>query len=408
MKACFITYDGLSDQLGTSQILPYVEGLAAAGHRMWLVSFEKPERYAQNAEALQAQCARAGITWLPQRYHKRPPVLSTLYDLMVMRRVMRQLHATERLELLHCRSYLPMLVALPLQRRGGPRVLFDLRGFWADERVEGGLWPQGSAPYRAIYRFFKRREATWVSAADAVVSLTHAGARVIRSWQTPQAQARPLAVIPCSADFDHFTLVDEEQRRAARAALGLPVTGLVIGYLGALGTWYRLPEMIRLYALAREVQPEARLLVLTAEPRALVEAEATRQGLDPSAIIVRFAPRAEVPRLMAAADVGLNFIQASFSKQASSPTKLGELLAMGIPVLANAGVGDVAQILTDTGGGLVLPDLSEAALRQAVAELPALLSRDRAAIRQAALRIYDLAQARASYAELYRQLSTHG
>jgi hypothetical protein len=112
-----ITYDGLTDQLGTSQVLPYIEGLAAAGHQMWLISFEKPERFTPEAEAsLRARCAQAGITWLPQRYHKRPPVLSTMGDVYRMRQVLHTLHAREQFQLLHCRSYLPMLVAMPLRR----------------------------------------------------------------------------------------------------------------------------------------------------------------------------------------------------------------------------------------------------------------------------------------------------
>ena len=410
MNACFLSYDGLTDPLGTSQVLPYVEGLAAAGHRLWLISFEKPDRFTPEAQAaLRARCANASITWLPQPYHKRPPVLSTLYDLWLMRRALHALHRQVGFQLLHCRGYLPMLVAMPLRRSAsatstGTRVVFDMRGFWADERVDGGLWPQRHPLYRAIYRFFKRREAHWVSGADAIVSLTYAAARLLTQWRQPQARQRPLVVIPCTADFDHFQQVTPVRRSAARAALGLPEQGLVIGYLGALGTWYRLPEMLRLFALALQRHPEARMLILTAEPRALVDAEAARHGLDPERIVVRFAPRAQLPSLMAAADVGLSFILPSFSKVASSPTKLGELLAMGIPVLANAGVGDVAEILSRTQGGHMLPDLSEASLQAAADALPELLARAPEAIRAQARPVYDLAHARAAYAGLYATL----
>src|SRR4051794_20204501 len=40
----YITYDGLTDPLGRSQVLPYLTGLAERGHRITVLSCEKPER----------------------------------------------------------------------------------------------------------------------------------------------------------------------------------------------------------------------------------------------------------------------------------------------------------------------------------------------------------------------------
>jgi glycosyltransferase involved in cell wall biosynthesis len=405
MRACFLSYDGLSDPLGGSQIWPYVAGLAEAGHDMTLVSFEKADRYAAQGAELHRIAEAAGVKWLPQRYHRRPPVLSTLGDLLTMRRTLWREHEHAPFELIHVRSYLPMEVAINYAQRTGARLLFDMRGFWADERVEGGLWPQLNPLYRAIYRYFKRAEQRYVRAADSIVSLTEAGAQVLRTWPGYLAAPKPITVIPCSADFEHFSLVTPAAREAARRELSLPIEALVLGYLGAIGTWYRLPEMLRLVRLAMDRNEDVYFLVLTAEDPEMVFEEAGKQAVPKERVLVRRASRAEVPRWMAAANVGLSFIQPSFSKTASSPTKLGELLAMGIPVLVNAQVGDVEAIVTRVGGGRVLPDLSEASLSAAADSLPSLLALSPAQLRAAALPIYDLARARASYAQVYAALS---
>ena len=68
-----------------------------------------------------------------------------------------------------------------------------------------------------------------------------------------------------------------------------------------------------------------------------------------SSSIIRPATREEVPRLLAAADLGIFLIKPVFSKTASSPTKMGEMLAVGLPIVANAGVGDVEQMVERYG-----------------------------------------------------------
>ena len=64
-----------------------------------------------------------------------------------------------------------------------------------------------------------------------------------------------------------------------------------------------------------------------------------------------------MPALIAAADLGVSFILATYSAKASCPTKFGEMLAMGIPVIANAGVGDIAEIAARNRSGAIVERL---------------------------------------------------
>src|SRR5436309_2589517 len=80
------------------------------GHRITLVSFEKAGRSNEERGAVRTACAAAGIDWRPLRYHKRPPVLSTVYDLQTMRLLVVRVQREQRFDVVHCRSYLPALV----------------------------------------------------------------------------------------------------------------------------------------------------------------------------------------------------------------------------------------------------------------------------------------------------------
>jgi len=368
VKVLYLSYDGMTDPLGGSQVLPYLEGLSRRGHRIWLISCEKPGAGEKAWAEVRATCERAGIEWHPLTYHRRPPVLSTLWDVRAMHREAKELRKAVGFDIVHCRSYVPALVGLWLKRDFGTCFLFDMRGFWPEEKVESGSWRLSNPLFRAVYRYFKAREADFFREADAIVSLTSAGREEMLARQGTRPEA-PITVIPCCVDFDHFTIPSADQRLAARAELGLAPDASVLAYLGSLGGIYMLDEMLRFFVAFRERKPGARFLFITRNDPHPILAAAARLGIGADELVIRAASRDEVPCFLAAADFGIAFKRSSFSAAACSPTKLGEMLAAGIPMVVNAGVGDVDQVMADTRAGVVVNAFDRANLLAAVDEL---------------------------------------
>src|SRR5262249_14600194 len=148
----------------------------------------------------------------------------------------------------------------------------------------------------------------------------------------------PITVIPCCVDFDHFPLATPVSRLAARRRLAIAADAHVLTYLGSLGSWYMLDEMLDFFNVQASRFGEPCFLFVTPDdPHPIREAARTR-GIDPDRLTIVAATRDDVPQLMAAADFGIFFIKPVFSKTASSPTKMGEMLAVGLPIIANAGV----------------------------------------------------------------------
>ncbi|MFO7864208.1 MAG: glycosyltransferase [Salinivirgaceae bacterium] len=333
----------MTDPLGQSQVLPYLKGLAAHGHSISLLSFEKPDRYDEMRHVIEREVHAAGIDWYPQKYTSKPPVVSAWLDYRKMVRKAVAEHKRTRFDIVHCRGYLPAMAGRVLKKRFGVKLLFDMRGFWADERVEGGIWPRTNPVYRFVYQYFKRREKELLISADEVISLTRAGKKIIQSWPLMEGRTDNISVIPCCADFKHFSPEQVQVSRALvlKQELGIDDSDFVLSYLGSIGSWYMLPEMLAFFKVLLEYKPNARMLFITRDSREQIQAEAQKQGIDPNRIICRGAPRSEVPILLSLSSLSVFFIKPVFSKQASSPTKLAEILGMGIPVMANAGVGDV-------------------------------------------------------------------
>lgn len=402
----YLSYDGMTDPLGQSQVLAYLEGLSALGYRFTLISFEKSERFEKSKSIIEQRCKASGINWMPLNYTKKPPVLSTIYDVWKLSKVVRQVSLKDRFQIIHCRSYITALVGLTFKRKHDVKFVFDMRGFYADERVDGGLWDKSHPVYGFVYRFFKRKELAFFSEADYVISLTQAGKKIIHSWKNIPAQPIPIQVIPCCADLDVFdsNKVSEQQKIQLRTQLQLAESDFVLSYLGSIGTWYMLDEMLDFFKILLAIQSDAKFLFITNESPAFILTKIQERDIDEAAIRIVSSPHTLVPAYLSLSDAGIFFIKPVFSKQASSPTKQGELMGMGILHICNKGVGDVDEIVRETNCGVVVNNFTNVDYQKAVDELLQKLNFPNQQIRESAFQFYSLEKGVKLYAQVYESV----
>nr|MBI3612115.1 glycosyltransferase family 4 protein [Nitrospirota bacterium] len=354
----YISYDGICEPLGQSQILPYLSGLAALGAAITLISFEKPADLFDRERVLacRREMSARGIRWIPLKYHKRPTLLATAYDVFVGLVAALSVVVRYRVKIIHSRSYIAALMAWILQRLMGVRFIFDMRAFWADERAESGSLAGGGLVYRVV----KRLERRFLSDADEVVILTEAARSVVN--QQAGLTVRRLSVVPTCVDLARF--VSQSDRPRDR-------TAPVFVYAGSIASWYLPEEMLRLFARARERFPRARFLMLTRQRRE-AEKELASWKFPDGAVTLLSVSHDQVSAQLAQADVGLAFYKPGPSRSGTCPTKIGEYLAMGLPVVVNCGVGDVEEIVGKNDVGAVIRAFTPEAYDQAIQRLESL------------------------------------
>ena len=389
----YISYDGMLEPLGQSQVVAYLEKLAP-GRRIHLISFEKAADWAESPrrDAMRARLGQAGIAWYPLRYHKSPSALATAWDMAAGSAKAITLVRRQGLGIVHARSYVAAAMALAATKVTDAKLLFDMRGFWADERVDGGLWPEDGALHRAA----KALEKKLLLAADHVVTLTHASVAEIRRFPYLAGRAPPIDVIPTCADLDRFTLQDAPTP-----------SSFTLGYVGSVGTWYLLDEMLEFFSRLRAVEPAARMLVVNRGEQDRIRQRAAALGVDSGAMEITAADHADMPRQVARMSAAMALVKPSWSKIASAPTKLAEYLGCGAPCLGNAGVGDLEAILEGRQVGVIVRGFSAAELDEGAAALLSLsLEPDiRQRCRAVALDIFSLERGVECYAEIYQRLA---
>jgi glycosyltransferase involved in cell wall biosynthesis len=393
------------EPLGQTQVIPYLRELAKRGVRYTLLSFEKPQAFTSEgqhrAAELKQQLLAQGIEWHFLRYHQRPSLPATLFDVVAGIRYASRLVRRNKIELVHARAHIPATIALALKRKFGIRMIFDLRGLMAEEYVDANHWPRDGLRYRVT----KATERRVFAGTDAIVTLTKRIWPIINKWDGLKGRTVHHAVIPCCVDLSLFNFSEDERARR-RAELRLD-NRLTLVYSGSLDGWYLTEEMANFFAALLQRRSDAYLLWLTTGSPDRVRQLMNARKVSEEHYGVRAVKAREVPSYLAAADLGLAFIKRCMSKIASSPTKNGEYLACGLPVIINAGIGDSDALVTEWEAGVLLNEVNETHFQTAFDSIESLM--DSSAVkkraRHVAEKLFDLETIGAQrYARLYESV----
>ncbi len=401
----YICYFGLREPLVQTQVLPYLRQLRSAELQLSLLTFEPRLSDSWTAEEIahqQAALKAEGISWHYLKYHKRPSLPATIFDMALGARKILQLIRSEGVSVLHARNHIPGVMSAIAKRLRGGRLVFDIRGFMPEEYVDAGVWPENGFLYRGL----KGVERYLFRVSDAFVLLTEKARDIVfPGCSDTDELGRPIEVIPCCVDFARF---DQEQtsREIIRSEFNL--TGRrVIVYVGSFGGWYLTDEMTDFLVAAHKQDASTFSLILTQSPREMVGAQMTKLDIGRNDFLVAEVKPREIPRFLKAADIAISFIKPCYSKQSSSPTKIAEYLASGLPIVCNAGIGDLDALIVEKRVGALLHEFNEQAYLAALNEIGEMRLEEGLGerLRQVARQEFDLATVgRTRYRRLYERL----
>lgn len=333
-------YDGLTDPLGQSQVLSYLKHLSK-DYSFDVIGYEKPEVFKGASDRINKEIAGLDIKWLPIKYHKNPPIISTIYDLYMGRKIALKNGHLQNYDLIHCRSAAIGAVALSLKKIFGAKLLFDMRGWWADEKKDSGAW--NSIIYQPIYSYFKNLEKELFKYCHHSISLTTAGYREIINQNLKASDQ--VSVIPTCVDFEIFKPFDLQTRQMVRKELQIGFNDKVILYSGSLGGNYNIDTIVETYKASKELKYDSKILILSHTDPSYIRAELKKYNIPINDIRIKGCNYDEVYRYLMCGDVGIINYHRCFSTIGRSPTKMGEYWACGLPVLCKKDTGDVDNVI---------------------------------------------------------------
>lgn len=390
-RLLYISSGGVREPLIQSQVLAYLKQLVSSLDSCHLLTIERAEFPETERLDIENKLASCGITWHPMIISNRIRAIGMLHEIRSGWRLSRHIVKKYRISLVHARSFVPGRIGLKLRKQFPLKFLYDMRGLWTLEKVA-----KGSIRNKLVVRIFQQLENELFERSDHIISLTESG----KTYLQQHGFINPITVIPTCVDINRFPSVEIPQSD--------PPNKLIV--VGSMGPGYLPNWLFRFYQGCLFEWPKLKLAIVTRSKHKHVMELASSLGCSHSQMEILSAQPSEIPALIAQADVGLCFTASQTALVANFPTKMGEYLAAGKPVVANAGIGDVDAILRTNHVGVILTGRDSGSIATAVSELKTLL-RDA----NLSIRCRGVAQRRLSveygadkYREVYQKLLLSG
>lgn len=365
----YICYWSFQDPLCQTQSLAYLRELTARGHEFALMTFEQ-QKYAltpSQSSAMKRVLGSQGIYWYPLSYHKRLLLLSKAIDFVSGVVKGLWIVSRHRPQVVHSRASNAAAIALMLSRLCRIKFLYDADSMISEEYADTEHWSRGSWAFR-ITTWLERQA---LKSADSIVVLSE---RMRRDVIDQLGDSVSIETIPCCVDTTAFRY-DQRAREVRRRELGIDDEKLLV-YVGKTGPRYLINEMFEFFKIARERIGPARLLILSGDPPEAFRIVAEGLGVDRRDYVVRHADRMEVSEWLSASDAGLAFIRGGKCERGSSPVKIGEYLAVGLPVVVTEGIGDYSDLIERERVGIVVKEWTVAGYLEGADRLSSLWADD--------------------------------
>ena len=342
----YLSLTGMTEPLGRSQVLEYLIDLSKK-HKICLISFER-EYDLDSVDEIKELIKDYDIEWHYMVYSKKYGVVSTIGQIVQAIRLGSKLIKENSIDIIHARSMIPATMGLALKKMYGVKLLFDIRGFAIDEKVDSGRLKA----HGFLYKTLKCLDNYLYRASDHIVTLTHKAKDILINEQN--IFENDITVIPTCASKEVFKSISEKEKMEFKTFLGYHEKDKVIIHTGTVSGWYDFEKEVKLVQEMMKQDETLHFLVLNKNEQSYVQHIFDNYLLPSAKVKILSSSFDDMYKYLNIADVSLFFIKPSYSKQASAPTKFAENVACYLPSMTNANVGDMGYYLTQYDVGVLL------------------------------------------------------
>jgi UDP-N-acetylglucosamine:LPS N-acetylglucosamine transferase len=394
----FLSIDGLTDALGQSQILPYLIGLSRKGYNISVLSEEKIEKLNLNKTYIDKIVNEENISWhyIPFQSGRNP--IKKIFSIYKLYKKTKALCKTKKINCIHCRSFIPAAIANQLKKALDITYIYDIRGFFIEEKIDTGTLNLNNILHVALIKRLHKLESRIFLNASAIVTLTEKSISEIIKKSNNSVTNKNIYVIPTSVNYKEFDprLFDIAK---IKTELNIDANQKILVYLGSLGSTYLMNEMLDFFKCLEG--KNYLFLILANDQMDKYLPLLAEKKIASNTIKIFNVKRNDVPKYLSIADIGISFIRPKYAKMASCPTKMGEMAAMGLPIVFNAAIGDLGKLNNAFQFGFELNSFESNEMKQAIEILKKI---DKRKIRENTKNYFDIEYAIEKYSVIYSNI----
>jgi glycosyltransferase involved in cell wall biosynthesis len=346
VKAMHVCYLNVGSQSGYEvRVVEETKALVRQGIEIYIVVFLARKWFSQPDELNAYQkrledMTRANIIFFPTDH---------FFDLAVSDAMIReidepliQLASVNDIRIFHGQALYSAMHALRAAKVTGAKVVFDNHGASPEETEMTGGTPGRVTSTTEFEKHILKEADLRIMVSDRMNSF------YIEKYNLPEL---PYQLVPCCVRSNEFKIAAEERNRL-RNKKGF-TNKFVILYLGTLSVWQWPEAMFNLFSrLCQENRNCVFYLLVPAYDHAKAKEFINKYNLPPESFLLEEVAHSEIGKTIGIADAGLLLRKPHPVNLVSSPTKFGEYLASGVPVILTEGIGDYSEMAEKLNVGI--------------------------------------------------------
>ena len=315
----YISYDSILDPICKSQVIPLLIKYSAE-NKVYLISVEKnldeANKYKQKFKN------QIDFNFLKFKKNK----LLKFFYIFIYQFIIFKFILYNKIDIIHVRSYLPISLIIFPKLFKNFKIIFDIRGFWFDEKYEAKLIS------RYTFNFLKLFEKFFFKSANIIITLSSVSKNIIN--KKFDIKENKIYVIPTFTDFSKFRSSNKITKK----------NSIIFGYIGNLKMNYEFDKVIKFLNIFNKINKNWILKIATNYSKNDFLLLSRKISFNKKKILLKNIMYEDMYKFYSKIDTCIYFLNNKFSKKASCPTKLGELIATNTPIITNPGIGDINSI----------------------------------------------------------------
>ena len=246
---------------------------------------------------------------------------------------------TNKYKIVHCRSYVTAIIAVFLKSFFNFKLIFDMRGFWIDERIEWKIWKNKNLKYY----LFRKLEKELFKKSNIIITLTNDAKQYI--VERKNVLTEKIFVIPTCVNLKLFTRNKKSFKK------------LTLIHLCAIGTRYNFEKFISLYKKLNNFV-DLQMLIINKNEKEYIKSMLKKNNIKEQEYNILSVDYKDVGDSLLGNSVGVFFPINGFYLKGYFPTKLAEFLSAGIPVITHNINTHVNDIIKNNNVGISLQNKS--------------------------------------------------
>ena len=358
-KIAYISYDGMLEPLGHSQVLNYLK-LLSKEFSFFIISFEKKNdlKNKKNFNYVNNLIQNHNIYWEKIVYSKNYFLLSKINDLIKCSFKLNKLIKKNNIKILHARGYFPFLICLIVKFviRKELKIIFDMRGFWFDERYEWGIWKK-----KYLYLFFKKVEKLFLNKSSAIITLTEVGLNEVKKIINNKKNIL-FTSIPTCANISEYKINNKKKY----------TNKLNLIHLGSISTRYKFKEALIFYNYLK-TKVKCNLKIINYNEHEIIYKILKNLKISNKNVLIKKVDHFNINKELLDVNVGIFFPKNGYYLNGFYPTKIAEFLASGIPIITSKVNKNVENLIIKNNVGIIIKNFDEKDFENAYKKISALL-----------------------------------